>query len=66
MDQNVNKVTGEFLTVSEVAEFLRIGKTTVYELCKYNPSFPAVRIGRQLRVFKSELIEWLKVHRHTA
>ena len=61
MDQQTRE---EFLTVSEVASLLRVGKTTVYEICRYNHDFPAIRVGRQVRVLKSELLDWLKTNRH--
>ncbi|WP_425622940.1 helix-turn-helix domain-containing protein [Brevibacillus borstelensis] len=45
------------LTIPEVARFLRIGESTAYELAQ-NPNFPAVRIGRVVRVGRDELIAW--------
>jgi excisionase family DNA binding protein len=45
------------LTIPEVAKFLRIGESTAYELAQ-NPTFPAVRIGRVVRVSRDHLIEW--------
>lgn len=47
------------LTIPEVARFLRIGESTAYELAQ-NPNFPAVRIGRAVRVGRDELIAWWK------
>ncbi len=50
---------GEILTVSEVAEYLRINPQTVYRKAKAG-EIPAVRIGRAIRFRRSELDAWLK------
>ena len=42
------------LTVSEVAEFLRINKSTVYRMAKQG-RLPATRVGRQWRFRRSVL-----------
>ena len=42
------------LTVSEVADFLRINKSTVYRMAKQG-RLPATRVGRQWRFRKSVL-----------
>ena len=42
------------LTVSEVAELLRINKSTVYRMAKQG-RLPATRVGRQWRFRKSVL-----------
>lgn len=42
------------MTVAEVAAYLRIGRTTAYELIK-NGKIPSVKIGRQIRVFRDDL-----------
>ena len=36
----------KYLTVKEVAEILRMGKTTAYELVN-KPDFPSVKIGKK-------------------
>ena len=45
---------GRLLTVSEVADFLRINKSTVYRMAKQG-RLPATRVGRQWRFRKSVL-----------
>ena len=49
----------EVMTVSEVAQYLRVNPQTVYRKAKAG-ELPAVRIGRAIRVRRSELDEWLK------
>ena len=50
---------GEVMTVSEVAEYLRVNPQTVYRKAKAG-ELPAVRIGRAIRFRRSELEAWLK------
>lgn len=50
------------LTVSEVAAYLRIGRTMAYELARHK-NFPAIRVGRSVRVPRDRFLEW--VQRHT-
>ncbi len=45
---------GRLLTVSEVADLLRINKSTVYRMAKQG-RLPATRVGRQWRFRKSVL-----------
>ena len=45
---------GRLLTVLEVAELLRINKSTVYRMAKQG-RLPATRVGRQWRFRKSVL-----------
>lgn len=49
----------KILTVEEVAEILKLGKTTVYRLLR-SRQIPAVKIQHQYRVLESELFEWFK------
>ena len=53
----------EYLKVTEVAEFLRIGRTRAYELVS-SGEIPSVRIGRNIRVSRKELERWLEGRRH--
>ena len=50
----VPKPEGLLLTVSEVADLLRINKSTVYRMAKQG-RLPATRVGRQWRFRKSVL-----------
>lgn len=49
----------EFLTLDEVSHILKIGRSKVYELAN-RPDFPTVRIGRNIRVPKDALIQWVE------
>ena len=48
----------EVMTVSEVAQYLRVNPQTVYRKAKAG-ELPVVRIGRVIRFRKSELDAWL-------
>lgn len=48
---------GRLLTVEEVAEMLRINKSTVYRMAKQG-RLPATRVGRQWR-FRESVLEGL-------
>ena len=37
------------LTVDEMMDLLRVGRTTAYELCR-RVDFPTIRIGRMIRI----------------
>ncbi len=49
----------EVMTVSEVAQYLRVNPQTVYRKAKAG-ELPALRIGRAIRFRRSELEAWLK------
>ena len=48
------RTEGRLLTVTEVADLLRINKSTVYRMAKQG-RLPATRVGRQWRFRKSVL-----------
>ena len=48
------------MDVSQVADYLRVSKTSVCKLIE-RQQIPAIRIGRPLRVRKDELDETLRV-----
>ena len=54
----MNSVEKATLTVPETATYLGIGRTTTYALVKAK-EIPALRIGRQIRIPKAALDEWL-------
>ncbi len=58
--------TDEILTSREAQEFLKIGRTKLWELTKSN-ELPAYRVGTgrtsSLRYKKSELLAWLERNR---
>lgn len=47
------------LTVAEVSEILRVSTKTVYKLIK-EKTLPAVKVGRENRIAKSHLINYLR------
>ncbi|MBI3318125.1 MAG: helix-turn-helix domain-containing protein [Candidatus Omnitrophica bacterium] len=49
----------EVMTVSEVAEYLRVNPQTVYRKTKAG-ELPALRIGRAIRFRRVEVEEWMK------
>ena len=50
------------LTVSEMAQVLRIGRNSAYELV-YQKNFPILKLGpKKIRVPKGELLQWIKVN----
>ena len=46
------------LTVEQTAKLLQLGRDTVYNLT-HIPSFPAIRIGRNVRINRDQLQSWL-------
>ena len=48
----------DVLTVAEVADLVRLPRSTVYELARRG-SIPAHRIGRAWRLIRQEIEEWL-------
>lgn len=52
----------EYLRVPEVAEVLRIARTRAYELVAEG-EVPSIRIGRSVRVSRTELDRWLEEQR---
>ncbi len=54
----------DVMTVSEVAEYLRVNPQTVYRKAKTG-EMPAMRIGRAIRFRKVELDEWMKMSVHS-
>jgi len=49
----------EILTVQETAKYLRLKRSTAYELVKQGV-IPSVKLGRQIRVPKSKLLKMLE------
>ena len=45
----------EILTVQETAKYLRLPRSTAYELVKQGV-IPSVKLGRQIRILKSAII----------
>ena len=57
---------GEILTSREAREFLKVGRTKLWQLTR-DKVIPAYRVGTgkkaRLRYRKPELIDWLEQHR---
>ena len=49
----------EILTAADVAKFLRIPKTTVYDLAQRG-RLPAFKVGRHWRFRKTRIEQWLE------
>ena len=49
---------GEILTVTEVARFLRVPKSTVYKLARVG-ELPASKIGKHWRFLRRDIHEWM-------
>lgn len=49
----------EVLTVYQVAEFMQMPKNRIYQLVA-DERIPSVRFGRQIRILKSKLMEYLE------
>jgi len=49
----------EFMTVDEVADYLRVTEKTIYRLLKQG-KIPAVKVGHQWRFDKTLIDEWLQ------
>lgn len=49
----------KWMTVEQAAEYLQMGKSTVYKLV-HESRIPAHKAGREWRFDASELDEWLK------
>jgi excisionase family DNA binding protein len=49
---------GEILTVSDVAQFLRVPKSTVYKLARVG-ELPASKIGKHWRFLRRDIHEWM-------
>lgn len=49
---------GEILTVIEVAQFLRVPKSTVYKLARVG-ALPASRIGKHWRFLRRDIHDWM-------
>ncbi len=47
------------LTVPEVAQYLKISKSKIYYLINKR-EIPHIRLQRNVRVFESDLLEWLE------
>jgi|CXWL01.1.fsa_nt_gi excisionase family DNA binding protein len=54
----------EILTVHEIAQLLRVPKSTVYKMARMN-QIPASKIGKHWRFVRSEIHRWLRAQSGT-
>lgn len=47
------------MDVQETAQFLRVGKQSVYRLAKQD-GFPSVVVGGKIRILRDRLMTWLE------
>ncbi|HPV82933.1 MAG TPA: helix-turn-helix domain-containing protein [Nitrospira sp.] len=55
---SVSHSEGEILTVSDVARFLRVPKSTVYKLARLG-ELPASKIGKHWRFLRRDIHDWM-------
>lgn len=55
-----NENENELLTVSEMANLLKISRSKAYELIK-DTTFPIIKIGKCVRIDKTQLFNWLHI-----
>lgn len=50
------------LSVQEVADYLRISKQKIYEICRAygGELFPSFKIGNRFRIDRDDFVEWLR------
>lgn len=54
----VPSADGEILTVVDVAQFLRVPKSTVYKLARLG-ELPASKIGKHWRFLRRDIHQWM-------
>lgn len=52
---------GELLTEEDVSELLGVSKMYLCKLRKKEDAIPFIRIGKLIKYFKSDFIDWLRV-----
>ena len=53
---------GKWLTIDELAEYLKLGRTKLYRLAQ-NGEIPGSKIGSQWRFDREEIDEWVRDQR---
>src|SRR5215467_5924670 len=61
-------VNDELATVSQIAEFLQVPNSWVYERTRRrgNERIPHFKLGKYLRFSKSEVVEWVQIQRRNS
>ena len=62
MPKKTLKQDDEVLTLQEMAELLKLPRSTAYMLAQKG-EIPGKKLGRQWRFVRSNLLEWLKTHK---
>lgn len=53
---------GKWLTIDELAEYLKMGRTKLYRMTQEG-SIPASKVGNQWRFDREEIDQWMKSQR---
>lgn len=56
--KKINEMSGEILTIKEVAEYLKVNERTVYRLAAAK-KIPAFKVGNAWRFKKTEVEQWI-------
>jgi len=59
MQTNTDLPPDDILTPKEVARYLRISRSNTYSIL-YQKPFPILKLGRCVRVRKSDLLKWVE------
>lgn len=54
--------TSEWLTIADLAAWLKVGKSVAYQLVSTG-EIPGYRIGQAIRVRRKDVEEWLEINR---
>jgi excisionase family DNA binding protein len=60
---SITVATKEWLTVADLCQLLDIGRTLAYQLIAER-AIPAVRIGRAIRMRRTDVEKWLEENRY--
>ena len=55
-------IQGKWLTIDELAEYLKMGRTKLYRLSQLG-AIPASKVGNQWRFDREEIDQWMKRQR---
>ena len=55
-------MTGKWLTIEPIAEYIQVSKEKVYKLCQRG-RMPASKVGGQWRFDKTEVDDWVRKQR---
>ena len=61
----MNLYDDRILTVRQVAEYLQVSKSKIYYMIQRR-SIPFIRLGRNVRIRQSDLLNWLNLQAEKA